>query len=54
MDLDRESALPFEPVEPGFDRIAMRAGDTCLSVTYRPVLPHEVACAGGQPSGCGF
>jgi hypothetical protein len=54
MDLDRETALPFEPVEPGFDRIPMRAGDTCLKVTYRPVLPHEVACAYGQPSGCGF
>jgi hypothetical protein len=55
MDLDREAALPFKPVEPGFDNVVpMRAGDTCVYITYRPVLPHEVACGHGEPSGCGF
>lgn len=34
--------------------ISMRAGDVCVNVTYRPVLPHEAACAEGEPGACGF
>jgi hypothetical protein len=55
LDLDRETARPFTPVAPGGDNsISMRSGEACLEVMYRLVLPHEAACADGQPSACDF
>ena len=54
LDLDREHAQPFTPLDPGFDNfISMRAGEGCVEVMYRPVLSHEAACTDAELRPCG-